>query len=186
MGMLKVLVDGQWVPVGGPISPYAIQPLTVVQRDALAGDALYEGRVIYNTDFDHMEMYDGTAWILVTGSAETGPTEPPAGGEGQLWYDSDDDTAATFDAGDLATGTIDSARLPLVNTRETTTTLTYTNGTLTSVTETEGGVTVKTTTLNYTGDQLTSTVEVADGKTVTTTLNYNGSGDLTSTTRTVA
>lgn len=40
-----------------------VATLTTVQRDALAGAALWEGRCIYNTTTDQLEVYEGAAWV---------------------------------------------------------------------------------------------------------------------------
>jgi len=35
------------------------------QRDAITGDALYEGLLVFNTDSGALEMYDGSGWASV-------------------------------------------------------------------------------------------------------------------------
>lgn len=51
--------------------------ITTADRDALAGNELWEGRTIYNTDTDKLEYYDGTNWVNV--GPRTGTIAPYAG-----------------------------------------------------------------------------------------------------------
>lgn len=58
-------------------------------------EAAWAGQMIYRTDTQGLQVYNGTAWEdVVTGSVGlltyVGPDEPVTGNEGDLWYDSDD------------------------------------------------------------------------------------------------
>jgi hypothetical protein len=49
-----------------------VSPLTTVQRDALAGAALWVGRVVWNTDDERLEQWNGTAWKPAGGGSGGG------------------------------------------------------------------------------------------------------------------
>jgi len=42
---------------------------TTGERDAITGDALYEGLHFYNTTLDALQQYDGSGWVRVIGNA---------------------------------------------------------------------------------------------------------------------
>lgn len=58
-------------------------------------EAAWAGQMIYRTDTQGLQVYNGEAWEdVVTGSVGlltyVGPDQPVTGNEGDLWYDSDD------------------------------------------------------------------------------------------------
>jgi hypothetical protein len=58
-------------------------------------EAAWRGQLIYRTDTQNLQVYNGTAWEDVVGGIQglltfVGPDEPTALNEGDLWYDTDD------------------------------------------------------------------------------------------------
>ena len=159
----------------------SIMEYTTTERDALAGNDIWVGRVIFNTTAAEFQGWDGTAWGPLGGGGATVQAADPGGTDGDLWWDTDEVPPSAF--GDTQQSVVEVLGL-IQQTDTRSTTNTYTSGKLTQVVEKDGATTVKTTTLTYTGENLTQVQEVAGGKTITTTLTYTGS-DLTSTSRTV-
>jgi len=96
MPTLKALINGAWVPVSsgggggaetdevwiGPDDPIAANPLAELWYDTDAIPAALKARV-------------GGAWVEVVAGEEVpfaGPNPPPAPDDGELWWDTDDDS----------------------------------------------------------------------------------------------
>lgn len=44
----------------------AFTAVTTAERDALAGDDLFAGRMVYNSTTNKLNFYNGSAWEVVT------------------------------------------------------------------------------------------------------------------------
>src|SRR5436190_9494762 len=55
-----------------------ITRMTTAQRDAIASPAT--GLLIYNTDCNNLNLYNGSAWVDMVGNVVTGLSLPPAAG----------------------------------------------------------------------------------------------------------
>lgn len=56
-------------------------PVTEAERDALTGDELYEGAMVFNTTAEALEIYDGAGWVTVwEGETASGSVVPTTAG----------------------------------------------------------------------------------------------------------